>query len=205
MSVDKEEHKQVVDVVESPQQFLLFGKYSYTDVVIPEEGMKRYINIAPMFVIDTAGIYANRPFGKVNVPIVERLINILMKSGKYTGKKSKAYNTVRKAFDIIHERTHANPLQVLVNAISMSSPREEITRLQYGGISVPKAVDSSVYRRISVSLRNIVKGAIEAPKNRTTDISKALANEIVLASKGDVNSYAVSKKAEIERIASSAR
>jgi small subunit ribosomal protein S7 len=186
-------------------QFLLFGKYSYEGVVVGEEGMKPYINLQPMFVIDSSGVYSNKPFGKVNVSIVERLINTMMKSRKYTGKKMKAYKVVRDAFDIIYERTKNNPIQVFVDAIIKSSPKEEITRLQYGGVSVPKAVDSSVYRRVSVSIRNIVKGAIEAPKNKNNSIAHALANEIILASKGDPNSFAVAKKSEIERIASSAR
>ena len=81
-----------------------------------------------------------------------------MKGGKFTGKKSKALATVRKAFDEVAEKEEKNPLQLLVDAVENAAPREEVTRLQFGGISVPRAVDASPARRLNVAIRNIALG-----------------------------------------------
>ncbi len=78
--------------------------------------------------------------------LVERLANHLMKGSKFTGKKSKALATVRDAFDELAKKEGKNPLQLLVDAVENASPREEVTRLQFGGISVPRAVDASPAR-----------------------------------------------------------
>ena len=86
-----------------------------------------------------------------------------------------------------------------------SAPMEEVTRLSFGGISVPKAVDSAPSRRLDLALRNISKGCIKSSHKSKRSVSDCLANELILASKGDMNSFAVSKKDEIERVAGSAR
>ena len=70
---------------------------------------------------------------------------------------------------------------------------------------MPKAVDTSSSRRLDIALRNISKGTVSATHKNTKSVEVCLANEIMLAAKGDMNSYAVSKKDELERIAGSAR
>jgi small subunit ribosomal protein S7 len=70
---------------------------------------------------------------------------------------------------------------------------------------VPKAVDTSSSRRLDIAIRNICKGAVATSHKNTKPIEMCLANEIMLAAKGDMNSYAVAKKEEVERIAGSAR
>lgn len=194
---------------------LLFGKYSWENIVIKDMGMAKYINLDPVVLPHSEGKLSNAPFIKARMNVVERLINALMKTGKigkktrqynnYSGKKSKAYNVVKKAFDIIYQRTKTNPLQVLVDAIVNSAPREEITRLQYGGISVVKSVDSAPYRRVNVAIRNLALGAITATHKSTKPMEECLANEIILAAKGDMGSFAVAKKEDTERIALSGR
>ena len=96
-------------------------------------------------------------------------------------------------------------MQILVNAIENAAPREEVTRLKYGGIAVPKAVDVSPSRRVDEALRNIATGATDSSFKNRKSIVNCLADELMLAAKNDVNSYAVKKKEEIERIAQSAR
>ncbi|HEV2166260.1 MAG TPA: 30S ribosomal protein S7, partial [Thermoplasmata archaeon] len=118
---------------------------------------------------------------------------------------SKALSTVRKAFDELAASEHQNPLQLLVNAVENAAPREEVTRLQFGGISVPRAVDASPARRVSVAIRNLAQGAITASRKSTTPIYSCLAKEIGLAAKGDLTSFAVARKEEVERVAQSAR
>ena len=109
------------------------------------------------------------------------------------------------AFEIIEEKTKQNPLQLLINAIENAAPREEVTRLKYGGIAVPKAVDVAPSRRVDEALRNIAIGSTDASYKNKKSIEACLADEIILASKNDQNSHAVAKKEEVERIAASAR
>jgi len=135
----------------------------------------------------------------------ERLINNMMRTEKYTGKKIKTYKVVRSAFEIIEKGTKKNPVQVLVDALSNAAPMEEITRLQFGGISVQKAVDISAARRLDIALRNICKSAVKSTYKNKKPVELCLAEEIILAARGDANSMAVSKKEEIERVAASSR
>lgn len=187
------------------RQVLLFGLYDTSGIVIKDSGLAKYIDLTPVLVPHSGGKHANKWFGKAKVNIVERLINNMMRTEDFTGKKTKAYTTVKKAFAIVSEKTKKNPIQVLIEAIENAAPREEITRLQFGGISVPKAVDISPSRRLDIALRNIAVGAITASFKNRKSIEDCLADELILASKGDMNSYSVSKKEEIERVAASAR
>jgi len=184
---------------------LLFGKYDLSEVTVEDGGLAKYIDITPTNIPHSGGKHANRWFGKARVNIVERLINNIMRTEDFTGKKTKAYKAVSEAFDIIAKRSNKNPVQVLVEALENAAPREEITRLQFGGISVPKAVDISPSRRLDIALRNISKGAIKASFKNKKSVSECIADEILLASKNDMNSFSVSKKEEIERVAQSAR
>lgn len=184
---------------------LVFGKYGLTDIVIKDGGLAKYINLNPVIVPHSTAKHANRWFGKSKVNIVERLMNNMMRTEVFTGKKMKTYRAVKDAFAIIEAKTKTNPVQVLVEALENAAPREEITRLQFGGISVPKAVDIAPSRRLDIALRNICKGAIQASFKNTKPIEQCLADEIIFAAKNDMNSFAVSKKEEVERVAQSAR
>ena len=149
---------------------LLFGKFGMADVVVKDGGLAKYINLSPISLPHSDARHANRWFGKSKVNIVERLLNNMMRTEVYTGKKMKAYRVTKDAFDVIAERTKKNPVQVLVEALENAAPREEITRLQFGGISVPKAVDIAPSRRLDIALRNISKGAIQASFKTTKPI-----------------------------------
>jgi small subunit ribosomal protein S7 len=179
-------------------------KYNQDEVVVEDKGLARYINL------DTENIYlgavfANKMFAKSKIPVVERLINNIMRTEKYNGKKIKAYKVVRSTFEIIDKRTKQNPLQVLVHAIQNAAPKEEATRLRFGGILVPKAVDTAPQRRLDIALRNICTGAVNSSHKNKKSIEEILADEIIKASKNDVSSFSVGKKNEIERVAKSAR
>jgi small subunit ribosomal protein S7 len=86
-----------------------------------------------------------------------------------------------------------------------SSPKEETTRLFFGGISVPRAVDSSPQRRLDSALRNLCKGAVSSSHGNKKSVQECLADEIIKASKNDLSSYAIAKKGDKERVAKSAR
>jgi len=191
--------------MEGSNKVLLFGKYDMSEVVVADGGLAKYIDLTPTNVPHTGGKHANRWFGKSRLSIVERLINNVMRTEKYTGKKLKSYKAVSDAFDIIAAKTKKNPVQVLVDGLENAAPREEVTRLQFGGISVPKAVDVSPQRRLDIALRNISRGVVAASSNNKKAIFECIADEIILAAKGDMTSFAVAKKEEIERVAQSAR
>ncbi len=185
--------------------FLIFGKYDPTEVVVKDPGLVKYINLDARLVLHTHGRHAKKPLGKMNVNIIERLINNLMRTEKYTGKKMSAYTVVKKAFEIIEKRTKQNPIQILVDALQNAAPREEVTRLKMAGIAVPKAVDVAPSRRLDIALRNIALGAVNSSFKSPKSIEECLADEIIKSARNDVSSYAVSKKEEIERVAASAR
>ncbi|MDI9643272.1 MAG: 30S ribosomal protein S7 [Archaeoglobales archaeon] len=188
----------------SEEDLLVFGKYSVKDVEINDPALKSHICLNPTFTMHTHGRHSD-PFSKEKIFIVERLINKVMRKERNTGKKIGAYNLVREAFEIIERKTKKNPIQVLVDAIVNAGPREEVVRIKYGGIAVPKAVDTSSLRRVDVALRNIVEGARRSAFKSKKSIAYCLADEIIAAANNDTKSFAVSKKEEVERVAKSAR
>jgi len=182
---------------------LLFGKWDVTGIEFTDPSTERYITVTP--IAHTMGRHASKQFQKSEISIVERLTNRLMQSGENTGKKQKAMNIVREAFEIVHARTEQNPVQVLVRAVENSAPREETVRLKYGGISVPKAVDTAPQRRVDQALKFLAEGAYNASFKTPTAIEEALADQLIGAANDDVETYAVNQKEEQERVAAAAR
>lgn len=197
----------------------LFDRWSFSDIVVPDEGIKKYICLEPVYIPHTAGRLVGKQFGKSKMSIVERLANKVMRSGQgtrkvagrfirgggNTGKKQNALNVVKNAFEIVEQRTKKNPLQVLVDAIGNSGPREETTTIIYGGIRYHQAVDVSSQRRVDFALRYIALGAFATAFNSKKTIEECLADEIIWASTSDTKSYAIQRKEETERIAQSSR
>lgn len=183
----------------------LFGKFSFEGIEVHDPGLLPYLYLHPVYAPHTEGRLCGRPFQKTHMHLVERLANHLMKGGKFAGKKQKALGTIRRAFEDLAAKDGKNPLQMLVDAVENAAPREEVTRLQFGGISVPRAVDASPARRLNVAIRNLALGAIQSSHKSTKAIETCLAEEIRLAAKGDLTSFAVGRKEEVERVAQSAR
>ncbi|MFP4545380.1 MAG: 30S ribosomal protein S7 [Methanomassiliicoccales archaeon] len=205
-AVQQEEAQQEGQEEESEfAHVLLFGRYDMSDIEISDGGLAKYVNLAPTMVPHSGGKHANKWFGKTKMSIVERLINNMMRTEDFTGKKTKAYQALRDAFAIVAEKTGKNPVQIFVYALENAAPREEITRLQFGGISVPKAVDISPSRRLDIALRNIARGSVAATYKNKKGIAQCMAEELMMASRKDMNSFSVAKKEEIERVAASAR
>lgn len=192
-------------VIVEVREIKLFGKWSYDGIIVRDPGLKRYICLRPVFLPHTGGRHARRRFGKAEVPIVERLINKVMRPGRNMGKKHLAYNIVKKAFDLIYLRTGENPIQVLVRAIENAAPREETTRIMYGGIVYHVAVDVAPQRRVDLALKHLTEGARMKAFNNPMPIEEALAEELIAAANNDPRSYAIQRKEEIERIALSSR
>jgi len=191
-------------VRESIDFFPILEKYDMSTVKIEDKGLERYINLQTKDFF-LGGTYSNKLFGKSKVSLIERLINNLMRTEAFTGKKTKAYKVVRESFEIIEKRTKSNPIQVIVNAIQYAAPKEETTRLRFGGILVPKAVDIAPQRRLDIAIRNLCQGAINASYKNKKSIESCLADELTKASKNDPASFAIAKKNDVERVAKSAR
>jgi small subunit ribosomal protein S7 len=151
------------------------------------------------------GRHASKQFKKSEISIVERLINRLMQTEDNTGHKQKALNIVRDAFEIVHERTEENPVQVLVRAVEHAAPREETVRLKYGGISVPQAVDVAPQRRVDQALMHLARGTKQGSFKTKTSAAEALARELIGAADYDVQTYSINQKEEKERVAAAAR
>lgn len=183
----------------------IFDKWDTEDVEIRDLGIKRYVNLEPVLVLHTGGKHARQQFNKSELNIVERLINKMMLSEVNAGKKQRAMKIVEEAFDILNRKTGKNPLQVLVNAIENTGPREEIVRLKYGGISVPKAVDTAPQRRVDLALKFIARGAQKAAFKSKRSAAECLASEIIAAANYDVKAFSIGKKEEKERVAKAAR
>ena len=187
------------------KEIKLFGRWSFKDIKIRDAGLKKYISLKPVFLPHSEGKHEHRQFGKAKVSIVERLINQLMRPGRNAGKKHLATNIVYMAFEIIELKTKGNPLQVLIRAIENAAPREETTRIMYGGILYHRAVDIAPLRRIDLALRYLAEGARTSSLGNPKTIEEALAEEIIAAANNSSESHAIKKREEIERIALSAR
>ena len=187
------------------EEVKLFGKWSFSEVEIRDKSLEPYISLKPVLVPHSEGRHAKRRFGKAKVSVVERLINMMMRPGRNAGKKFLAANIVKGAFELVELKTGQNPVQVLVWAVENASPREEVTRVVYGGILYYVSVDVSPQRRVDLALHFICEGARLAAFNNPKPIEECLADEIVAAAYGDPSSYALRRKEEIERIALSAR
>lgn len=186
----------------------LFGKWSFDDVEVADITLEDYIAVKPrhaVYLPHTAGRYQMKRFKKAQCPIVERLVNTLMYHGRNTGKKILAVNIVKSTFEIINLTTDRNPLQVFVEAIINSGPREDSTRVGSAGVVRRQAVDVSPFRRVSQALYLISVGARQSSFRNIKTIAECLADEIINASKGSSNSYAIKKKDEIERVAKANR
>jgi small subunit ribosomal protein S5e len=194
--------------MEYAQEIKLFGKWSLNDVEIPDMAMQDYIALkddSAVFLPHTAGRYQSKRFKKALCPIVERLVNALMRKGRNSGKKLKACRIVEHAFDIIHLTTDANPVQVFMEALSNAGPREDSMRVGGSGVVRRQSVDVSPFRRVNQAVYMMASGARQSAFRNVKTIAECLADEIMHAARGSSNSFAIKKKDEIERTAKANR
>jgi len=214
------EEETVEPIVEEPEpralpDFLLFGKWSTSDIEIKDVGLARYTTLKPVLIPHTSGRHSHKRFHKSYIPIVERFVNKLLnagrrkdkrtRTGRNAGKKVHIINVLRRVFEMIDFRTGLNPLQVLVTAIENAAPAEETTRISYGGMAYPRSVDIAPQRRVDLSLRYLTVGTTRAAHKNAKSYEECIVDELLLAFKGNPGSYAIARKEERERVARSAR
>ncbi|PKU66174.1 40S ribosomal protein S5-like [Dendrobium catenatum] len=187
----------------------LFNRWSFEDVEVSDMSVADYIAVNPpkhgSYLPHTAGRFSVKRFRKSQCPIVERLTNSLMMHDRNNGKKLKAVRIVEHAMNIIHLFTDTNPIQIIVDAVINSGPREDATRIGSAGVVRHRAVDISPLRRVNQTIYLLTTGARESAFRNIKTISECLADELINAAKGSSNSYAIKKKDEIERVAKANR
>ena len=154
-------------------------------VEVKDISLTDYIQVRhAVYLPHTAGRYAKKQFKKAQMPIVERLVDrcvspylqkrrinsltrlpslyvsvgSLMMKGRNNGKKLMAVRIVAHAFEIIHLLTDQNPIQVLVDAIVNTGPREDSTRIGSQGTVRRQAVDVSPLRRVNQAIALLTIG-----------------------------------------------
>merc|ERR1712107_5406 len=116
-----------------------------------------------------------------------------------------ALRIMKHTLEIIHILTGENPVQILVDAVVHSGPREDSTRVGRAGTVRRQAVDVSPLRRVNQAIFLLTAGARSSAFRNIKTIAECLADELINAAKGSSNSYAIKKKDELERVAKSNR
>ncbi len=197
-------------------EFKVFDMYDIQEVKVHDSALQPYVALTPKLLIKSHGRRNFSSLGSIKVHILERLANHLQVPGHVgkkhkiitsssSGKYNRTMDTLLKTLQIIAAKTKQNPVQVLISAIEKGSPRDEITVIEQGGARYPQAVDCSPVRRINLALRWMVQGAYGKAFGKKKKMADTLADEIIKASEGSMDSYAFSKKNESEKQADSAR
>jgi small subunit ribosomal protein S7 len=195
--------------------FKIFDLYDISEIEVKDPGLKSAINLEPKLILKSQGRNVVK-LGQAKVNVVERLMNKLatgghrgkkhkIEKGRATGKYSKNMKIILEAFKMIEKKTGKNPVQVLVDAIEKSAPRDEVTVIEYGGARYPQAVDVSPLRRVNLALKHLIHGASDKAFNKKKTIAQSLAEEIILTAEESGDSFALRKKKESEAQADSAR
>lgn len=196
----------------------LFNRWDTESIEVGDAGLKGYINLKQVLIPRSHGRHAVGQFYKsTQLHIIERLINHLfvpghrgkkhlLTSGRCAGKSTTAYKLVKRALELIEERTKKNPVEIFVRALEAAAIREEITSFQVGGIIVRRAVITAPQRRIDLAMRLLTQGAYQKAFGGRKVMAQALADEILATYSYDAqNSYAIREKERIEREAAGAR
>lgn len=138
-----------------------------------------------------------KPDMKYDSVVLGQFINYVMKDGK----KNAARKVVYDALDEIKKKEEvADPLEVFDLAIKNASPTVEVRSRRVGGANyqIPREVRPE--RRTTLAMRWIL---VSMRKRSGAPAYKHLANELILASKGEGD--AVKKKEDTHRMAEANR
>lgn len=196
----------------------LFNIWSYEGIEIKDYTLESFINLKEIIIPHSAGRHEHKRFWKSQkVSIVERFVNRLLapgfiagkikghKSSYNSGKKDNLIKNIKSAFILIDHMTSENPIQILVDGIVNTAPREETTRIAMGGISYASAVDVAPQRRVDLAIKFLVQAIAARSSGSLKNFAENIAQELIMAANNSQESRAVKRKDEIERIAVSAR
>ncbi len=127
-----------------------------------------------------------------NSKLVTRLINKIMIDGKRGVAQSILYN----AFEIVEEKTGAEPMEVFEKALANVMPMLELKARRVGGSNYQVPIEVTAERKLTLGLRWVVNYA--RLRNEKT-MEMRLANEIIDASNG--TGASVKKREDIHKMA----
>ncbi len=133
-----------------------------------------------------------QPDPKYHNRSVSRFTNMLMKDGK----KSLAQRMLYRAFEMVEERTGADPVEVFEAAIRNATPHLEVKPRRVGGATYQVPIEIRGDRRYSLAVRWLVQAA-QSRAGKT--MIERLAAEIVEAANSE--GAAVRRKEESHRMA----
>ncbi len=112
------------------------------------------------------------PDPKYNSKLVSRFISIILKDGK----RSTAERICYGAFDILKEKTGADPIKVFKTAVENAKPLLEVKPRRVGGATYQVPVEVRPNRKIALAFRWIVEYS-RARKEKT--MRERLAGELL--------------------------
>ncbi|MBI2635511.1 MAG: 30S ribosomal protein S7 [Parcubacteria group bacterium] len=136
------------------------------------------------------------PDERYNNPVVSKLVNYVMRNGK----KSVAQKVVYTSFDIIKEKTKANPIEIFDRAMRNITPSIEVKSRRVGGANyqVPQPVRNE--RKVQLAFRWLL---LAAKSKKGKPMAEKLAEELMLASNNEGS--AIRKKLDTHRMAEANR
>ncbi|RPI12510.1 MAG: 30S ribosomal protein S7 [Ignavibacteriae bacterium] len=132
------------------------------------------------------------PDKKFNDILVGRFINSIMKRGK----KQKAENILYSAFEIIREKSSAEPLEVFKKAVSNVQPVLEVRSRRVGGSNYQVPTEVRPERRTALAIKWILTYTRDKAGK---SMAEKLANELLSAANNEGS--AVKKKEDVHRMA----
>ena len=136
------------------------------------------------------------PDPKFGDKTIARLINKLTDDGK----KSKAERILYGAFDVIEDKTKAEPMKTFKKAIENIKPILEVKSRRVGGATYQVPVEVRPERKLSLALRWLVKNS----RSRTEkSMAYRIAHELMDAAEN--RGGAVRKREDVHRMAEANR
>ncbi len=124
--------------------------------------------------------------------LVSLFVNNIMKQGK----KHLARRVLYDSFDIIQQRTKANPLDVFKKAVSNVRPILEVKARRVGGATYQVPTEVRSERSVALAIRWLIAYATD---RKERSMSEKLAAEFIAASNGEGN--AIKKKEDTHKMA----
>jgi len=141
---------------------------------------------------DATSTTSSMPDPVYQSPVIQMVVNRLMKHGK----KTVAYTLCYGAMKTIEETTDQDPVQVIEQAIRNVTPSVELKSKRRGGATFQVPVNISGQRATALAIRWILAACRK--RSGRTMISK-LSNELLDASKN--TGAAIRKKEEMNKMA----
>jgi len=140
--------------------------------------------------------YPIKPDPIYNNLTVSKFINQIMRRGKKTIARKIVYG----AFDIIKEKTKKDSLEVFEQALKNASPLLEVKSKRIGGATYQVPVEVRGDRKLTLSMRWIIKGA---KQKKGKPMKEKLAEELIEAANN--TGWAIKKKTDTHRMAEANR